>query len=74
MFMFDTQKWHDFNYIMIITRIWLKCKLYVFHIKTTHVEKTYYLYTKNMYMPFWQFQVNKLFYDFHKFYWNFVML
>jgi hypothetical protein len=75
MFMFNTQKSHTFiqNYIMIIARIYLKCKLYLFHIKTPWVKKTYNLY--NLYYiyiyiaSFLDFEVHRcyidiLFYDF----------
>jgi hypothetical protein len=51
MFMCNTQKSHNFiqNYTMIIAWIQLKCKSYVFHIKTSQVEKKY-LYRSNMYI------------------------
>jgi len=46
MFMIDTQNSHSFKwiYITIIAQIYLKCKLYVLHIKTSYIKKTSYIY------------------------------
>jgi hypothetical protein len=38
------------NHIMIIAQILLKCKSYVFHIKTSQVKNTYHLYKSNKYL------------------------
>jgi hypothetical protein len=56
MFMFNTQKLHSYiqNYIMIIAQI-LKCKLYVFYIKTSQVGKTHYLYKNYLYIVIFTF-------------------
>jgi len=52
MFMFNTQNLHNFiqNYFTIIAWIYLKCKSYILHIKTSQVEKTYHLSKSNMYI------------------------
>jgi hypothetical protein len=58
MFMFNTQKSHSFihNYIVIITQILLKCKIFVLHIKTSQVEKTHNLYWNYIYIVSFSFE------------------
>lgn len=38
------------NYNTIITQIQLRCKLNIFHIKTSKIEKTHHLYKKDKYI------------------------
>jgi hypothetical protein len=76
-------KLHSFiqNFITIITWIYLKWKLYVFHIKTAQV-KIYIIHIKiilNFFLPFLYFEAhdcctNIVLQFLYEFYWNFMIL
>jgi len=70
-----TQKSHNCiqNDITIITQIWLKCKSYIFHIKTSQLKEKNIIYIEVIcifFVSFLHFEaygcfIDMLFYEFH---------